>query len=322
MNTTGPDRVQIEQNLSMVLGKNVRLSSPEIRSLTKTDLKRAYFRKAKETHPDRSASIGIASSILEERFRLLQNAYDLLEENWDSLQRSPVRAAPEKDRTCSTAPHGTKPNTNASRSTAPHGTKPNTNASRRTAPHGTEPRKPAGDWARADTSRRKPGTDHQNSSPHNSNHQNQRTAGNTHRHTDMPPGSRVLPPIRLRLGEYLYYTGRIDWTTFFGAISWQIRNRPKIGDIALSLGMLELEDILEIIRQRRPGELFGETAVRLGLLEAYDLLILCGRQRLLNRPIGTFFIKEGILSEKDLVEAVVRLNRHNFIVALRSRKPL
>lgn len=302
MNTTGPDRVQIEQNLSMVLGKNVRLSSPEIRSLTKTDLKRAYFRKAKETHPDRSASIGIASSILEERFRLLQNAYDLLEENWDSLQRSPVRAAPEKDRPCSTAPHGTKPNTNASR---------------RTAPHGTEPRKPAGGWARADTSRRKPGTDHQNS-----NHQNQRTAGNTHRHTDMPPGSRVLPPIRLRLGEYLYYTGRIDWTTFFGAISWQIRNRPKIGDIALSLGLLELEDILEIIRQRRPGELFGETAVRLGLLEAYDLLILCGRQRLLNRPIGTFFIKEGILNEKDLVEAVVRLNRHNFFVALRSRKPL
>ena len=36
---------------------------------------------------------------------------------------------------------------------------------------------------------------------------------------------RVLPRRKLRLGEYLYYTGRISWNELIAAITWQRRYR-------------------------------------------------------------------------------------------------
>ena len=94
----------------------------------------------------------------------------------------------------------------------------------------------------------------------------------------------------------------------------------QIGSLAVQLGLLDQSAILSIIRRRRQGELFGEAAVRLGYLETWDIMILCGRQKLLNCPIGKYFIEEGILSEKEIAESLDGLSRHNLFVALRSRK--
>jgi len=332
MESNTAERIKIEQNLSMVLGRSVRLSSPEIRTLTRADLKRAYFRKAKETHPDRAASIGIASSILEERFRLLQNAYDLLQENWDSvLDGSAVRQAESEARF--------RRNTEAKESPRPRAGQQHTaqqtqqrnqqQAQAETAHDRTDKARNSQQRSRQDGTRQSTAHGKARSGAERTGSRT-RTDKTDARKTGSAqagaaqksaiPQARMLPPIRLRLGEYLYYTGRIDWAAFFAAISWQFRNRPTIGSLAVQLGLLDQSAILSIIRRRRQGELFGEAAVRLGYLETWDIMILCGRQKLLNCPIGKYFIEEGILSEKEIAESLDGLSRHNLFVALRSRK--
>jgi len=46
--------------------------------------------------------------------------------------------------------------------------------------------------------------------------------------TQKPKGSAVFIPHRkLKLGEYLYYTGKIDWKELISAITWQRQNSKK-----------------------------------------------------------------------------------------------
>ncbi|MBI9107309.1 MAG: J domain-containing protein [Spirochaetales bacterium] len=39
--------------------------------------------------------------------------------------------------------------------------------------------------------------------------------------------SRKLPNRKLRLGEYLYYSGKINWEELISALTWQRQNRKK-----------------------------------------------------------------------------------------------
>ena len=41
-----------------------------------------------------------------------------------------------------------------------------------------------------------------------------------------------LPRRRLRLAEFLYYTGRVSWQSLIGAIVWQRSTRPHFGELA------------------------------------------------------------------------------------------
>ena len=48
--------------------------------LDASELKRAYYRRAKELHPDRAAGLGLDAAVLTERFRELQNSWETLAE--------------------------------------------------------------------------------------------------------------------------------------------------------------------------------------------------------------------------------------------------
>ncbi len=136
------------------------------------------------------------------------------------------------------------------------------------------------------------------------------------------PGHRVrysvhpesLPRRKLRLAEYLYYSGRVPWTAFVEAIAWQRRQRPALGRIAVEWGFLDPEDVSRIMEERRRREAhtvpFGEFAVRLGYLTSFQLLALLGRQLRLQRRIGEFFVENGFLEARDLDEIRLRLSRH------------
>jgi hypothetical protein len=125
----------------------------------------------------------------------------------------------------------------------------------------------------------------------------------------------ALPHRRLRLAEYLYYSGRVPFTAFVEAVAWQRRQRPPVGRIAVEWGFLDAEDVgrlLELRRVRAAQDVpLGEFAVRMGYLTSFQLLAVLGRQLRLQRRIGQFFVERGLLGAEELDEARVRMLRHN-----------
>jgi hypothetical protein len=136
-----------------------------------------------------------------------------------------------------------------------------------------------------------------------------------------PPRARAaraavrLPRRRLHLAEFLYYSGRVGWREFAASLAWQRAQRPPVGRIAVELGFLGREDVVEILeRRRREGavrEPFGEYALRRGWLTPPRLHALLGRQRQLQRPIGRYFVERGLVGEAELDEARGAVLRHN-----------
>jgi hypothetical protein len=120
-----------------------------------------------------------------------------------------------------------------------------------------------------------------------------------------------MPKRPLRFGEFLYYSGNIDWNTFIQAIVWQMRNRPRFGDIAIKLGYMRPEEAVEVMRLRRLRERFGDTAIRLGHISNHQMFIILGRQRFYAKPIGSFFQDNGRLTREALEKKLAEQVRHN-----------
>jgi hypothetical protein len=124
-----------------------------------------------------------------------------------------------------------------------------------------------------------------------------------------------LPRRRLRLAEYLYYSGRVGWQDYVAAVAWQRGQRPAIGRLAVELGLLGQRDVSDLLeRRRRDGaqaEPFGEFAVRRGFLTRNQLLAVVGRQKQGERRIGQYFIERGLLNALELDAARLALFGHN-----------
>jgi hypothetical protein len=124
-----------------------------------------------------------------------------------------------------------------------------------------------------------------------------------------------LPRRRLRLAEYLYYSGRVRWSELVEAIAWQRGQRPPIGRIAVEHGFLAHDDVGVILERRRlagaHGTPFGEWAVRLGYLTPFQVLAILGQQLRLQRPIGQYFVERGILGPDEFEAIRQRIVRHN-----------
>jgi hypothetical protein len=124
-----------------------------------------------------------------------------------------------------------------------------------------------------------------------------------------------LPRRRLRLAEYLYYSGRVGWQDYVAAVAWQRGQRPAIGRLAVELGLLGQRDVSDLLeRRRRDGaqaEPFGEFAVRRGFLTRSQLLAVVGRQKQGERRIGQYFMERGLLNTLELDAARLALFGHN-----------
>jgi hypothetical protein len=123
-----------------------------------------------------------------------------------------------------------------------------------------------------------------------------------------------LPHRPLLFAEFLYYSGRASWRNLVEAVSWQRRQRPSIGRIAVEWGHLSDDEVREILDRRRRDrveEPFGEYARRQGFLSGGQLLALLGRQRRLQRRIGQFFVEIGLVREQEIPFLDADLSRHN-----------
>lgn len=328
------EKMALEKNLSFVMGRPVSLRSPEIGELTPAHLKRAYYRRAQELHPDKAASLGLPASYLEERFRTLNDAYSVILDSWSSGTFAILLGEDDE------------PETPASDAFAWQARQSGRNAqpgSQRAQPGGQTWRTAAGQQESAQTRRTAGSTARNAGNAERSGFSRAQPGGASFSGTARGAGSAAfgagksnpfgtadfaqnraqansrprvyhrgdIPPYRLRFAQYLYYTGKIDWDTLIRSLSWQYRLRPKIGDLGTKLGFMDYEDINHVLRRKKSGELFGQTAVQIGILNPYDLTVLIGRQRLLNLPIGRFFVEQGYLSDRELEISLLEMTRHN-----------
>lgn len=124
-----------------------------------------------------------------------------------------------------------------------------------------------------------------------------------------------LPKRRLLIGQFLYYSGYISWRNLIDAITWQKRQRPPIGQIALNWGILSSYDIKRILTERsieqRHKEKFCQYAWNKGYITSFEHMALLGKQRLLQRPIGEYFMEQGILCAREVDRMVERMRVHN-----------
>ncbi|MFQ5786931.1 MAG: molecular chaperone DnaJ, partial [Thermodesulfobacteriota bacterium] len=116
---------------------------------------------------------------------------------------------------------------------------------------------------------------------------------------------------KLLLGQYLYYSGLVSWKTLIDSISWQRRQRPIIGQIALDWGILSNDTIQRILTERRCNERFGEYALHNGYITYFEFLAITGKQKSLQRPIGEYFIKQGFIRSQAIEAMTEKLKKHN-----------
>lgn len=120
-----------------------------------------------------------------------------------------------------------------------------------------------------------------------------------------------LPNRRLLLGHFLYYSGLINWRTIIQALIWQRTERPRLGEIGRRFGLLNEEDVVEILRNRPILQPFGETAINLGLLSHPQLQMLVAHQKRLQKKFGEFFLEKRILEPNELRALLQQYQEHN-----------
>jgi hypothetical protein len=120
-----------------------------------------------------------------------------------------------------------------------------------------------------------------------------------------------IPRRRLRLAEYLYYSGRVSWQSLINAIVWQRMAKPKFGELARELREISGQDLARILASKLRDEPTGEAALRLRLLTPREVQRILILQRARHRPIGRYFVEKGGMAASDLSLIIREMHKHN-----------
>lgn len=127
-----------------------------------------------------------------------------------------------------------------------------------------------------------------------------------------PHGAAALVPRRrLRLGEFLYHSRVIPFSTLIEALIWQRRQRDRFCEICRRWGHLSEAQVRLLLAERLPHEQVGATAQRLRLLTSFQVRTILAFQRSRQQPIGRYFVSHGHCSPAALAALIGRLERHN-----------
>lgn len=126
--------------------------------------------------------------------------------------------------------------------------------------------------------------------------------------TQQPTG---LPEEKLPFGRFLYRIGIIEWGQLITAITWQKSSRPRIGELAISLGYLDRSSVVAILKHSIKVGAFGVTAYEMGFLTVSEVRELLQRQKRQQKKIGQFFIEHDLLNRRQLQDFLYQCNKHN-----------
>ena len=232
-----------------LFGSEVNASIDFLNYLKTSGLKTAYRKRALETHPDRALALGKHAGIMNERFKKVKEAYDILRSFIEESNKRTIR------------------NTIHNRQTQ---------RKKRTA------------------AQRQPHT--------------QKKSRTDHYYTGRIPKRELL------IGQYLYYSEAISWRTLIEAIAWQLKHRPRIGQLAVDWGIITHYEIAKILSKKAWDEKFGECALRTGYITAFEHIALLGKQRGIQSPICQYFIRKKVLTPSQISNYLRKQSVHNLKV--------
>jgi hypothetical protein len=120
-----------------------------------------------------------------------------------------------------------------------------------------------------------------------------------------------LPERKLKLGEYLFYSGKISYKRLISALAWHAYGQPKLGEVMVGLGMLRVEDVIALVSRKGYGHLFGSMARGSGLVNGNQLNTALNEQRRQKKRFGFFFIDKGLISARELNNVLSKQILHN-----------
>jgi len=120
-----------------------------------------------------------------------------------------------------------------------------------------------------------------------------------------------VPNWKVRTGEFLYFAGVVSWKQLISALVWQKQQRLALGEIAKRWGWLSEFEVIELLNDRRCGERVGEILLRHGFISDFQLAMLLRHQEKTQKPLGGFFIENGLFSEPQLLRYLDDLRHHN-----------
>lgn len=127
--------------------------------------------------------------------------------------------------------------------------------------------------------------------------------------------SGVLPPRQMPLGRYLYCRRIIPYHVLLDSLTWQRRQRPKIGHLAREWGWLDEQQVSKVLVAGARLGRFGERAYQLGLLSEAQVRQLLLQQRSSQQRIGEYYVASGYLTRRQLAALVAEMRRHNQMIA-------
>ncbi len=304
MNST-PIRPPLESDIRLLFGDAAFAYHAPAFCIGVAALKRAFRLKAQDCHPDKAAVRGVDPRILSSRFICLQDAYARILEAIetgaiDSQVSPPARPADHGLHRRGQSPSGRPSPSHRAYSEARGQTE-----SRSRQEHA----RPQSSGARQQSS----GARQQSWSARQQN-----ADARPNRADDRIFHAGRTPLVNLRIGQFLYYSGRIDLGTLIGSLAWQLGARPRLGELGIEAGYLDRGAVMNVLRMRGIDEPFGAAALRLGALDQRELSVLLGRQRLLGLRLGRYFVDRGHLEERELDAAVSALRLHNIRAAAAS----
>lgn len=120
-----------------------------------------------------------------------------------------------------------------------------------------------------------------------------------------------LPARPLLFGHFLYYSGLTTWRTITAVLVRQQQGRPRCGELARHLGLLDSGDIARILATRSAGRPFGEAAVALGLLDERQRHALLARQQRQQKKFGAILVEQDLITLRELALLLAQFRRHN-----------
>lgn len=307
-------------------GRPVRECVIHVRGLDQRTLKRAYRRRAQETHPDRAHLRPTNAKDPDAAFRAVVAAYELLRlVQQGDVVVSAVRATqPEPRRPA----RPSRPQTAQERPAAKARTRANageaeqrTRARQERREHRQEQPFSAGSsYSRWAGSGREAEAE---ARTRRQQHRTEQADQARRRASEDRSGDFPLPQRPLQLGQFLYYSGAVSWRQLIDALVWQRRQRPLIGQLAVAWGLMTREQIADVLSRRRAtGQYdvpFAEFAMQCGYLNPSQHRALCSRAQLMTQRLGRFFVEQGILSEQQLNHYLKAMRLHNWRVRRRAQ---
>jgi hypothetical protein len=229
-----------------------------LESVQESEIKKAFRKRAMQTHPDRFVSNGAEyQKRCSERFIAVNNAYETLNTYLKSRDKGYALRQPDA---------GTNGHS---------------------GPHQRPPKRPS---QPATHSKAQPGDFHTRSFWH-----------------------KDVPHRHLRFGEFLYYSGAIPWKSLIRALVWQVKQRPRIGEIAQKWRWLDEAQISDILKNRHPGDRIGELLLQHGMISPFQLTVLLWQQKRIQKPIGEYFVQQRLLNERKIQDFLRAQQQHNFV---------